>query len=766
MKTNLLNVIRAPWHWFKKYVWKLLIVFLVVLFAYGFHLDAQVKSRFSGNKWVVPAQLFARPLRLELGQEISPQEVIQELTLLGYRKVVGIEKPGEFQLQGNEIQLFRRAFAFAEGFESARELTLNIRQNRLIGIYDAAYQGAREVVHLEPMMVTRIISQSREDRILLPLDEVPTSLIETLILTEDRNFYQHHGVAPLAIARALVANIKAGRTVQGGSTLTQQLAKNLFLTRERSLQRKINEALMAIIIDLRYSKDEIMETYLNEVFLGQKGNLAIHGFGLASYYYFNRPLAELNLAEQATLVGMVKGPSAYNPFRKPENTVARRDVVLRTLFELDKIDKATYTASVEAPLNAVNKGLLSQHKFPAFMQQVNRELRKVMPASEVRESGIKIFSTLDPHLQRAAENAMAERLETLESRKNSVELNAAVIASDYRNGAIRALVGGKDFSYRGFNRVLDANRPIGSLIKPAVYLTALEQPESYHLATLIEDKPIKLKSSYGKLWAPQNVDKKFRGNVPILTALSQSLNVPTVRLGMDLGLENVAYTIERLGVTRPIETYPAMTLGAVNLSPIEVNQMYQTIANLGIRQPLHSITAITSHDDNTIWAHQSQSEQRVAKSAAYLVNYALHKVTREGTGKRLKQVFPKVNFAGKTGTTDDYRDSWFSGMDNHLTTTIWVGNDDNKNTGLTGSAGAMSIFIDLQKQIYPKSFNQIFPEGVGIAHFNKADGSRRTPGCPDLISVPANLPALAEELNCAGQVEVEEKSFWERFFGS
>ena len=761
-----MKVIRAPWNWFKKYFWKLLTVCMVIVFAYGFHLDAQVIKRFSGNKWVVPAQLFARPLKLEQGQEISPDEIIQELTLLGYRKVVSIEKPGEFLQKGGEIQLFRRAFAFAEGFESARKLNLKIQRNRLVSIYDDAYQGARQIVHLEPMMVTRIITQSREDRILLPLDEVPASLIETLILTEDRNFYQHHGVAPLAIARAFIANIKAGRTVQGGSTLTQQLAKNLFLTRERSLQRKINEALIAIIIDLRYSKDEILETYMNEVFLGQKGNLAIHGFGLASYYYFNRPLSELNLAEQATLVGMVKGPSAYNPFRKPENTLKRRDVVLRTLFELDKIDKDTYTASVEAPLNASDKGLLSQHKYPAFMQQVNRELRQVLPGNEVRESGIKIFSTLDPHVQRAAEQATAERLATLQSRKDSAELNAALIASDFRTGAIRALVGGKDFNYRGFNRVLDANRPIGSLIKPAVYLTALEQPESYHLATLIEDKPIKLKSSYGKLWEPQNVDKKFRGNVPILTALSQSLNVPTVKLGMDLGLDNVAYTLERLGVNRQFETYPAMTLGAVNLSPIEVNQMYQTIANLGIRQPLHSITAITSHDDNPIWFRQSQSEQRIAKSAAYLVNYALHKVTREGTGKRLKQVFPRVNFAGKTGTTDDYRDSWFSGMDNHLTTTIWVGNDDNKETGLTGSAGAMSIFIDLQKQIYPKSFNQAFPEGVGIAHFNKADGSRRIPGCPELISVPASLPSLAPELDCEGLVEPEEKSFWERFFGS
>lgn len=763
-----MKLISAPFRWFKKYFWKLTAVFLVALFAYGFYLDAQIKTRFDGNKWVVPAQLFARPLTLQQGQEINRDEILQELSLLGYRQVSQIRQPGEYTLQGGELRVFRRAFAFADGFESARQLRLKLQNDRLVSIYDNAVTSQVNEARLEPMMVTRIITQSREDRILLTLEDIPTSLIETLIMTEDRDFYHHHGVAPLAILRALVANIKAGRTVQGGSTLTQQLAKNLFLTRERSLIRKINEAIMAVIIDLRYSKDEIIETYLNEVFLGQRGDLAIHGFGLASYYYFNRPLEELNLAEQATLVGMVKGPSAYNPFRHPQNTRKRRDVVLRTLFEQDIIDKEMYTDAVESPLNAVDKGILSQHKYPAFMQQVNRELRQVLPAKDLRESGIKIFSTLDPHIQRAAEQATEKTLTALQSSRDTVALNAAIIASDFRTGGIRALVGGKEFDYQGFNRVLDARRPVGSLIKPAVYLTALEQPAVYTLATPIEDKPIRLKSSYGKYWEPQNVDKQFRGSVPLLTALSHSLNVPTVKLGMTLGLENVADTIERLGVKEKFDTYPAMTLGALNLSPRQVNQMYQTIANVGIRQELHSISAISTHDDIPIWYRMNVPEQRVDKAAAYLVNYALHKVTREGTGKRLKQVFPRVNFAGKTGTTDDYRDSWFSGMDNQLATTIWVGNDDNLETGLTGSAGAMSIFINMQRDIYPKSFNQAFPEGIGIAHFAPEDGSRKVPGCANGLSVPAYLPALPGATTCDGKPpqETKEKSLWESLFGS
>jgi penicillin-binding protein 1B len=385
-----LKIFSAPVAWLKKYFWKLTIIVVVIVGAYGFYLDAQIKTRFEGNKWVVPAQLFARPLLLQQGQEISKQEITQELELLGYRKVVKLHQPGEFVVNGSEFRIFRRAFDFAEGFEAQRQLSLKLQSNRLVSIYDSLARSQVNEARLEPMMVTRIITQSRGDRILLPLEEVPQSLIDTLVLVEDRKFYDHNGVSPLAIARALIANIKAGRTVQGGSTLTQQLAKNLFLTRERSLVRKINEAMMAVIIDLRYSKDEIIETYINEVFLGQRGNLAIHGFGLASYYYFNRPLSELNLAEQATLVGMVKGPSAFNPFRRPQSAQKRRDVVLRTLFEQDQINRETYTALVESPINPVDKGILSQHKFPAFMQHVNRELRRVLPGKDLRESGIKI----------------------------------------------------------------------------------------------------------------------------------------------------------------------------------------------------------------------------------------------------------------------------------------------------------------------------------------------------------------------------------------
>lgn len=760
-----MKFITLPWFWFKRYFWKLFFVGLALTIAYGLYLDAKVSQRFSGNKWVVPAQLFSRPLEVEVGQALYREELLKELSLLGYRAVQRDISSGEYLEIDGKFDIMRREFEAADGHEPERLMRITLKLGRVTDIRDLRTGEFVSRMRLEPMMVTRLITQSKEDRILISIEDVPKDLINTLLHTEDRDFYSHFGVAPLAIVRALITNIKAGRTVQGGSTLTQQLAKNLFLSRERSLWRKANEALMAIIMEIRYDKNEILETYLNEVFLGQKGNLAVHGFGLASFYYFNRPVNELNVAEMATLVGMVKGPSYYNPLRHPERAAERRDLILKTLLQANYIDKDTYLSSIDSSLNVVDKGLLSQHKYPAFMDAVNRELRDVLPNPELRVSGIKIFSTLDPLLQRAAEQAIDARLPLLEKRSKASELNTALLATDYRKGAIRALVGDKDFSYRGFNRALDAKRPVGSLIKPAVYLTALEDSQNYHLLSPVDDKPIKLKSTHGKYWEPQNVDKTFRGQVSLLEALSTSLNVPTVNLGMEIGIDRVVNTLHRLGVESDIPSYPAITLGAVNLSPKTVNQVYQTIANQGKQLPLHTITAVMTHDNQLLWQRTPEPFQSIDAKAAYLTNYALHKVTREGTAKELKRLYPDIRLAGKTGTTDDYRDSWFTGIDNSVVTTVWVGNDDNQDTGLTGSKGAMLVYASLLKRAKPHSFNQNFPEGIGIAHFSAENFQRLMPGCPNAISVPADIYSLPDPIDCAGRPKKKKKSLWERLFG-
>lgn len=750
---------------------KLLIAGLVVLAGYLLYLDAQIKHTFSGNKWEVPAQIFARPLVLNQDLEITPAEVLDELELLGYRKVSQPNASGEYAYWQQKLIVMRRAFQFADGVEPLRKITLQWQGERITSITDNTQGKAINSIRLEPWLVTRLVSSSREDRMLVSLDSVPEMLPKTLTLVEDRDFYDHHGVAPLSIVRALIANIKAGRTVQGGSTLTQQLVKNLYLSREKSLIRKAKEALMAIIIDARYSKSEILQAYMNEVFLAQNGDMAVHGFGLASYYFFDRPANELNVPEIATLVAMIKGPSYYNPRRHPERVEERRNLILRLLFEANEISAAQYQHYIQSPLGLASGASLASGKHPAFMQKVRQELKDILADPSLRDSGVKVFTTLDIYAQRRAEQALTTTLTQLQQNREA-KLEGAMVVSDISSGEIRAIVGARETDFKGFNRALDARRQIGSLIKPAVYLTALEDPTQYNLATPLDDKPITLKSTDGQLWSPRNYDKEFRDQVPLVTGLVESLNVPTVNLGMELGLDKVADTVKRLGVETRIKQVPAMTLGAVSMTPLQTNQMYQTISNNGRYIPLHTVTAVVSASDKLVWKHAEFYSQRADEAATYLLNYGLYKVTREGTAKRLGQAFPTINMGGKTGTTDDYRDAWFSGFDRNNISTVWVGNDDNATVNLTGASGALPVFINYQRLQSPKSLSRRFPDGLGIAHFSQQTGEVTVPGCQNSLSVPAILAVLPPpRSDCRGQPvkapsdKQEDKSWWERWFG-
>ncbi|MCW8090976.1 penicillin-binding protein 1B [Alteromonas sp. ASW11-130] len=749
------------------FFFKLMFLGLVVFAAYMVYLDAQIKHTFSGNKWEVPAQIYARPLVLEKGLEITPKEVLEELKLLGYRKVASPDSSGEYHYSKNTLILQRRAFHFADTREGLRHLRINWRGGRISTITD--HSAGREVgsVRLEPWLVTRLVSSSQEDRMLVTLDTVPELLPIALTLVEDKDFYEHHGVAPLSILRALIVNIKAGRTVQGGSTLTQQLAKNLFLTRERSLVRKVKEALMALLIDARYSKNEILQAYLNEVFLAQNGEMAVHGVGLASYFYFDRPANELNPGEIATLVAMVKGPSYYNPRRYPERVIERRNLVLRILFEANKLNRTDYKRYINSPIGLATGDSLAKGKHPAFMDKVKRELTEILADPNLRDSGVKVFTTLDIYAQRRAEKAVKQTLQSLQKDRKAA-LQAAMLVTNISSGEIRAIVGGKDTAFKGFNRALDARRQIGSLIKPAVYLTALEDPTTFNLASPLDDKPITLKSTGGKMWSPKNEDKKFRGQVSLIHALTNSLNVPTVNLGMQVGLNNIAHTVSQLGVKSAFRKVPSMTLGAMALSPIETNQMYQTLSNTGRYIPLHTVTSVVSANNRVLWKKAEFYSQRVDEGATYLLNYALYKVTQEGTAKRVGQNFPNINMAGKTGTTDDFRDSWFSGFDRNNVVTVWVGNDDNKPINLTGSGGALPVFINYQKLQQPKSLSRRFPKGLGIAHFDAATGAVTVAGCPNSMSVPAILDALPPPAqDCTGNPikKSNKKSWWDKLFG-
>ncbi len=702
--------------------WKAGIALAAVLLFVGIYLDSVVKERFEGQLFELPTVVYARILNLSPGENISIQELRNELDVLNYRKVSNPRYPGEYSSSSTRIELIRRPFEFSDGPEPDRHVMLHFSDSGLQRIQSLESKGDLGYLRLEPKMLGMLEKDSNEQRLFLRRDQYPEILVDALLATEDRDFYQHDGVSPLAIARALVANIRAGRTVQGGSTLTQQLAKNLFLTKDKTLWRKIREAYIALILDYRYSKDRILEAYLNEVYLGQSGGEAIHGFGLASRYYFGQPIQELRIDQLAMLVGMVKGPSYYNPIRYPERTQDRRDLVLRLLMHQDMLTSKEYEQAASRPLDTQEKPRIASRQ-PAYFQQLSIELKEKVGDKFKSETGLRVFTSLDPVSQSKMEQAIASKIPEL-AKRGGKELEAAAVAVDRHSGEIRAMVGGKRVGYEGFNRALNASRPIGSLVKPAIYLTALEQPDKYNLGTTLHDTPLSLKGSEGTVWTPRNYDRKYRGDVPLFEALAKSLNVPTVRLGMELGIPRVTSTLERLGVNKnEIRPVPSMFLGSFSLTPLEVAQMYQTLTNSGKRAKLTALRSVKDLEGNVLYQSLPRSSREVDEQAAWLTTYAMKQGVAQGTGRFLQNQFAWAALAGKTGTSNDTRDSWFVGVDGREVTTIWLGRDDNKPTNLTGSSGALRVYAEYLTQRIPERLELPWPREVTTLGFKQsADG--------------------------------------------
>ncbi|WP_440864828.1 bifunctional glycosyl transferase/transpeptidase [Symbiopectobacterium purcellii] len=691
---------------------KLSLVFAVVLALYGVYLDSQIRSRIEGKVWQLPAAVYGRMVNLEPGMSYSQKEMISLLEGMQYRQVSRITRPGEFSVRGNTIDILRRPFDFPDGKEGQINARLIFTNDRLAQIQNLENQRNFGFFRLDPRLITMMQSPNGEQRLFVQRSGFPDLLVDTLVATEDRHFYQHDGIRFLSIGRAFLANITAGRAVQGGSTLTQQLVKNLFLTNERSLWRKANEAYMALIMDYRYSKDRILELYLNEVYLGQSGNDQIRGFPLASLYYFGRPVNELSLDQQALLVGMVKGASLYNPWRNPQLTLERRNLVLRLLQNQQIIDEDLYNMLSARPLGVQPKGGVITPQ-PAFMQLVRQELQQRLGDKVKDLSGVKIFTTLDPVSQDAAEKAVEEGVPALRAARNVSDLESAMVVVDRFSGEIRAMVGGAQTQYAGFNRALQARRPVGSLAKPPTYLTALSQPDTFRLNTWLADEPLSLKQPNGQVWQPNNYDRQFRGRVMLVDALANSLNVPTVNLGMTVGLEQISNTLQRLGIPKEvIQTVPAMLLGAISLTPMEVAQEYQTIASGGNRAPLSALRSVIAEDGSVLYQSFPQAERAVPAQAAYLTMYGMQQVVERGTSRSLAVKFRNYHLAAKTGTTNDLRDSWFAGIDGKEVAITWVGRDNNGPAKLNGANGALTLYRRYLENQTPLALMLTPPEGI------------------------------------------------------
>ncbi|MDS1869556.1 penicillin-binding protein 1B [Vibrio vulnificus] len=715
--------------------WKAGLALVAVLIFVGIYLDSVVKQRFEGQLFQLPTVVYARIQTLYAGENVSRPELQKELDILNYRKVSQPRYPGEYSSSSSKIELIRRPFEFVDGPEADRHVMLHFDASSLTRIQSLESKGDLGYLRLEPKMLGMLEKDTDEQRLFLRREQFPEIMVDALLVTEDRDFYQHDGVSPLAIARAMFVNLKAGRTVQGGSTLTQQLAKNLFLTQDRTLWRKVREAYIALILDYRYSKDRILEAYLNEVYLGQSGKQAIHGFGLASRYYFGQPIQELRIDQLAMLVGMVKGPSYYNPVRFPERTKERRDLVLRLMMQQNMLTASEYDQAASRPLDIQDVPRIASRQ-PAYFQQLSMELRAKVGEAFQGETGLRVFTSLDPISQDKLEKAISKKVPEL-GKVAGNELEAAAVAVDRTSGEIRAMVGGKRTGYDGFNRAINASRPIGSLVKPAVYLTALEQPEKYTLATTLQDTPLSLKGSKGSVWEPRNFDRQFRGDVPLYQALAKSLNVPTVRLGMQLGIDQVSDTLARLGVNRnEIRPVPSMFLGAFSLTPLEVAQMYQTLTNSGRKAPLTALRSVVDLEGHVLYQSLPKSSPAVNEQAAWLTTYAMKQGVVQGTGRYLQNQFAWAALAGKTGTSNDSRDSWFVGVDGREVTTIWLGRDDNQPTKLTGASGALRVYAEYLKQRTPEKLILPWPKEITTLGYQQKSDGELSLDCSSQFTLP------------------------------
>ncbi len=710
---------------------KLFGVALLLLAAVLVYLDIRILATFNERMWELPAKVFARPLELYAGAPLSAENLAYELEILGYRSVDNPARPGETRQDGNHFVVYTRGFSFPDEQEPARLVQLELADGKLRRLNGA--EGAIELMRLDPLQIGGIYPSHGEDRILLRLADVPDTLRQGLLAVEDRDFYRHWGFSVRGIVRAALSNLRSGSVVAGGSTVTQQLVKNYYLTPDRTYVRKITELLMAVLLELHQDKDRILESYMNEVYLGQDGPRAIHGLALASRHYFSTPLDQLELHQQALLIGMINAPSLYHPLRNPVQALQRRNLVLDVMQEQGVIPAQQAIAASAMPLG-INSRQVFNNSFPAYLDLVRRQLRLEYRDQDLTSLGLNIFTGFDPLLQRQLELSTTLVMDQLDPQS---ELQSASVVTRIDTGEVVALVGGRNARYAGFNRALDARRPAGSLLKPAVYLTALEQPERYSLATPLLDAPLLVDLPNGDSWSPQNFGRESHGEVLLNKALAMSYNQATARLGLELGLDQVADTMRRLGIEGYIPEVPALSLGAGEYSPLDMTAMYQTIAAGGFRTPLRGIREVVDAAGNPLRRYPLEYDRRVNPEAVHLLHYAMQEAAREGTGKGVYHYLrPDFTVAVKTGTTNDGRDSWFAGFSGDLLTVSWIGRDDNGNTGLTGGTGALHLWAHFMSRASQRPLHYRMSEGIETQWVDSRNGYRTGEGCPHAHLMP------------------------------
>lgn len=712
----------------------LVLVTLIIIgwLAWLIHLDHNLAERLKGKRFLPPTEYYAAPFKVRKGQSIPAHELREHLRHLGYRErqISQTLHAGDFAVYDLEqcqsqmnltLPLNTTYCLFVRGRRRAElpqpmsdQLLVITETSTLSEIFTGNPLTPQNSGEFEPELFAQFYGDQPIIRKIVELGRVPVSCLDAIVAIEDSQFLEHPGVSLKGLARAVVRNLQAGRLVEGGSTLTQQLVKNYFLTSERTFRRKFVELFMALLLEWRWSKDEILETYLNVIYMGQNGPFQIRGLAAAAEYYFTQPIEELNLGQCSLLAALVNSPGLFNPFKNPASARQRQEKVLGRMLELQMItvpekEQAAKLALPQQPSRALNEPA------PFFVGAVQRLLRD----EKIDESeGLRIFTTLNLRAQEAAQKSVSETLNQLENQYASLQnqkkkghsLEGLFLSADLDSAEIISIVGGRNYRQSQFNRAVDGHRQVGSLMKPFVFLAALESQDEngqpYTPVSPILDEPFTHSYSSQK-WSPQNYDHRYHGRVPLFFALKNSLNSATARLGIAVGLEAVLDVGRRAGLTSPITPLPSLTLGAYELYPREILQAYSTLATMGTYRPLRLVRQITRLDGRVVYASEERAEPRFAPAAAAELVGMLKQTVDAGTAAQIRSTFRfTYPAAGKTGTTSDTKDAWFAGFTPHHVAVAWVGYDNNTPHGLTGASAAVPIWSRYMTSYYA----QVYPQ--------------------------------------------------------
>jgi penicillin-binding protein 1B len=711
------------------------------------NLEKSVTDKFEGPKWRFASKIYSDSYLLYIGINLRLEEVWDKLRRLGYRETQASPKlQGEYRFQKGQgvLQIYLRDFAYPTENLKGFPVRLSLQGTALSKIENETTGEDMYSLELEPELITGLYDRTWQERRVVKLSEVPPLVVKAILAIEDERFYKHRGIDPVSVLRAFWVNMRSGGIVQGGSTLTQQLMKNFFLGDERTLKRKVKEAVMALIAERKYSKTEILENYLNEIYLGQRGSQGIYGVWQAAQFYFSKPLSDLSVGEVALLAGLIRAPNRLSPYRSLEAATARRNVVLAKLIDDGIITKRQYEAALREKLPQ-RELIKVTNDAPFYVDFLRRDLAENYSNDVLTAEGLRIFTSLDLQLQRIAEKSLSEGLKKLEQsyahlrRKGDADsLEGAVIVLRPQTGEIKAMVGGRSYSMSQFNRVFQAKRQPGSIFKPFVYLAALmagsDGTRKYTAATLVEDSPFTWNYD-GKEWQPGNYNDAYFGTVTFRRALEKSLNSATARIARDVGITRVRDLAYRLGIQSPLPALPSLALGAVEVTPLEVAVAFSTLANNGVRTRPLAVKQVVDANDHVLEKRDVRVEKVITPQLAFVINHLLKGVLDRGTGEYARRWGFNRPAAGKTGTTNDYKDAWFVGYTPDLLAVVWVGFDNQTKLGLSGAQAALPIWTEFMKRATAGTpvVDFVPPAGVKIIDVDPLSGLPATSSCPSVI---------------------------------